>query len=280
MSISITNSGQSFLFSSGVHTPHGLEIPSANTPPSSPSVGSTYFDTVLNQVRIYNGSVWQSTPGPTGTTGSTGSTGTTGSTGKTGSTGSTGTTGSTGSTGTTGSTGITGSTGSTGSTGITGSTGSTGPVGPVGPAGSSSSGPVFSAYAYGQQTNIANSVISFDRVDIDTDDVYNATNSRWTPGVAGYYQINTLVSCVVSAGSGDAYVVLRKNGSTWLTSSSRYSTSSQFMPLNISTIVYLSATDYVDIYGSATATVNTNATFGPGTNKTWVYFNGCFLRSQ
>ena len=102
------------------------------------------------------------------------------------------------------------------------------------------------------------------------------SSNKWTPGVAGYYQINALVSCVLGSGSGDAYIVLRKNGN-WFKAGSRFSTSS-FMPLSISTVIYLTDTDYIDIYALTSATVNTLATFGVGTNQAWVYFNGCYLR--
>jgi len=255
--------------------------------PSEASVGSMYFDTEVNQLLVYNGEEWSSgagaagAQGPTGAKGEQGLKGTKGDQGPTGITGSVGTKGDQGPTGITGSVGTKGDqgpTGITGPTGTKGDLGSTGVTGPKGESGSGTLGPAFSAYASGGSQSISNAVIAFNLEEFDTNTSYNTTNNRWTPGVAGYYHINTLVSCKVDSGSGDAYVVLRKNGSTWLKASTRYATSLQFLPLAINTVIYLNATDYIDVFGVASATVSTNATFGAGTNQAWVYFNGCFLR--
>jgi hypothetical protein len=119
-------------------------------------------------------------------------------------------------------------------------------------------------------------VIRFNVEEFDTNGTYDISNSRWTPGVAGYYQINALV-WARSTGSGDGYLTLRKNGNG-IKTSTRYATST-FMPFTINTIVQLSATDYIDIYATTSATVDTNPTFGPGTNQLYVYFNGCCLKT-
>jgi hypothetical protein len=137
--------------------------------------------------------------------------------------------------------------------------------------------PAFAAYANGQQTNIGNSVIQFDRKEFDTHGKYDTSSYRWTPSVPGYYQINALVSCKSTAGSGDAYLTLRKNG-TAIKGSTRYGVGT-FMPLTINTIVYLSDTDYVDIYANTSGTTDTMGVFGSATNQMWVYFSGSYVRS-
>lgn len=95
----------------------------------------------MADVRVWNGSTWQSIKGPTGPQGDVGPTGPQGSQGATGPTGAqgavgpTGPTGATGSPGSQGETGPTGPTGATGVQGPTGPTGATGVQGPTGPTG-------------------------------------------------------------------------------------------------------------------------------------------------
>jgi hypothetical protein len=133
--------------------------------------GAVYFDSVANQTKICDGSVWNNYTGPTGPTGATGAAGTTGTAatvsagtvttggagtsasvsnsgtsnaavfnftiprGDAGATGSTGPTGATGVTGSQGPQGNTGATGAQGPQGIQGATGPTGATGSTGPAG-------------------------------------------------------------------------------------------------------------------------------------------------
>jgi hypothetical protein len=250
--MSITNSNNKLVFTNGIVIPNikcddSLIIPSTQP---SPELGSLYLNTSNNTLSVFNGSSWVSTPGPTGQTGQAGSNGSQGPTGQ------------------------------PGQPGTNGSNGSQGPTGQPGqPGANGSSGPAFSAYASGQQTSIGNSVITFNMEEFDTDNTYNTSNSRWTPGVAGYYQINALVTCVfASGGAGDIYINLRKNG-TQIKGSTRYSSTASFIQPSIHTIVYLSATDYIDIHCSTTTIFNTQNVFGMGTNQAWVYFNGCFLKS-
>lgn len=96
----------------------------------------------MTDVRVWNGSTWQSIKGPTGPQGDVGPTGPMGQAGAAGSTGPTGPQGETGPTGPVGSQGPQGETGPTGPTGAQGVQGPTGPTGaasnvtgPTGPAG-------------------------------------------------------------------------------------------------------------------------------------------------
>ena len=91
--------------------------------------GIIYFDSVANQTKICDGSVFNNYTGPQGIQGLTGPTGPTGGTGPTGSQGIQGLTGPTGLTGGTGPTGSQGIQGLTGPTGPTGAGGATGPAG-------------------------------------------------------------------------------------------------------------------------------------------------------
>ena len=110
--------------------------------------------------------------------------------------------------------------------------------------------PAFSAYQSSAQTGIATvttTKITFDTEEFDTNN--NFASSRFTPTVAGYYQVNggatvnsitPTISCIINIyKNGSNY----KNGCTAKPSTSNYATSIA------STLVYLNgSTDYVELY--------------------------------
>ncbi len=205
------------------------------SPGATAAAGAIYYDNVLGQIQVHNGSSWASGQGPQGADGASGP------------------------------------------QGPQGADGASGPQGPQGADGGAVSGPAFHAYQGSSQTGFTSQVIRFDNKEFDTHNAFNTTTYRWTPGVAGYYHINAMVWFQLNSGSGDVYFSLRKNGSP-IRNSSRFSTSG-FMPCTLSTTVYLSATDYLDIQSVSSATVNTQGTFGSGTNQTNVYFGGYLVRA-
>lgn len=142
--------------------------------------------------------------------------------------------------------------------------------------------PAFSAYQTSTQTpssgvftkvqfqNKSNAGLSW-----DTNNCYdNETNYRFTPTVAGYYQINACVN--FSSTNGISIVAIYRNGT-------EYKRSQQFNILlaiggnaygnNVSGLVYFNGTtDYAEIYvymGSGVATTASNLT----------YFDGCMVRA-
>jgi hypothetical protein len=171
-------------------------------------------------------------PGPTGSAGGTGPTGPfgTGPTGPTGAQGAastvTGPTGNTGALGTgptgaagaastvTGPTGVastvTGPTGNTGPTGSTGPTSATGPTGPIG----GSTGAAFSAAYTGSSTGMSTNpaIVPFNYVEFDTQGAWNAGTQKWTPTVAGYYDV--MMVCLLSwtSSAQQTAVIIYKNG--------------------------------------------------------------------
>jgi len=80
----------------------------------------------------------------------------------------------------------------------------------------SSGAPAFSASMSTTQslTTSTYTLIPFDTktggINFDTNSNFNTSNSRFTPTVAGYYQIN--ISYFVNAGSGQVYLLIYKNG--------------------------------------------------------------------
>jgi len=134
-------------------------------------------------------------------------------------------------------------------------------------------GPAFSAYANAATslTNGAFTKISFQVEDYDTNN--NFASSRFTPTVAGYYQISA--GSTVSGGTtAELTIAVYKNGaghrqgSDFITAGSQYAQS-------ISTLVYCNgSTDFIEIYlYIATAGKST----GTGENNVW--FNGAMIRS-
>jgi len=143
----------------------------------------------------------------------------------------------------------------------------------------SGTGPAFSANGNAAQS-IANNVwtkIAFNTELFDTNSNYDpTTNYRFTPTVAGYYQLNYSTNPSAAASGTFAFAVLYKNGvsialaalATNNTSTGTVSTGSFLVSMN-------GSTDYLEIYGYQ----NTGGglIFNGGANVT--YFNGFLARS-
>jgi hypothetical protein len=129
-------------------------------------------------------------------------------------------------------------------------------------------GPAFGAYA-GSATSLSGGAFTkvlFDTEEFDTNS--NFASSRFTPTIAGYYQINGYVS--VSTGTQLATSIY-KNGSDFKRGTNNRATSEGS---NVASLIYFNgSTDYVEIYCFATSTINNNA------SQPLTYFNGCLVRS-
>lgn len=132
--------------------------------------------------------------------------------------------------------------------------------------------PAFSAYA-NAVTSIPNAAITkvnFQVEDFDTNS--NFASSRFTPTVAGYYQINASVQFTGSTVNPLCYIT--KNGSQVKCGS--YTTGTFTGPVSVvSGLVYLNgSTDYVEVaaYHATGSSVNTLA--AADTTR----FDGCLVR--
>lgn len=137
--------------------------------------------------------------------------------------------------------------------------------------------PAFSAYLNGSQS-IASATatkIQFNTKEFDTANAFdNTTNYRFTPQVAGYYQINAFYAVYPSSGSlSSLYIFLFKNGSQF---KRNYTISSMSeASISISHVVYMNgSSDYLEVYAQTTGTSPT--VYGSATSQT--YFSGCLLR--
>jgi len=132
--------------------------------------------------------------------------------------------------------------------------------------------PAFSAYmSAGQALTLnTNTKLAFNTKSYDTANAYdNVTNYRFTPQVAGYYQVN---GCVQFGGVTDGYVVIYKNGAA-----DKYGLLCAARSAYIATIsaqVYLNgSTDYLELY----ALVTVSGTTASGSALT--YFQASMVRA-
>jgi hypothetical protein len=116
-------------------------------------------------------------------------------------------------------------------------------------------GPAFSAYLSANQTPITNGTFTKVRCNIeefDTASAYdNATNYRFTPQVAGYYQVNGSVN-ITSATNSEVLCVINKNDgsvtSKWGNYLTRAATANDASSV-VSALIYLNGTtDYVELF--------------------------------
>lgn len=111
-------------------------------------------------------------------------------------------------------------------------------------------GPAFSAYQSSAQTltSATNTKIQFQTKEFDTNSNYdNTTNYRFTPTVAGYYQVGGGFQVASSATGGS--IAIYKNGGGFKSGAGNpnATTSNQWQ---VSALVYLNgSTDYVELYG-------------------------------
>jgi len=130
--------------------------------------------------------------------------------------------------------------------------------------------PAFSAYKSGTQNLSASTwtKITFETENFDTDTKF--ASSRFTPTVAGYYQIIGQVGSASSSTSNNVYVAIYKNGTEELFT---YMHNRPYANAIVSRIIYLDSDDYVEIYANfSVASAVDNGNSGSG-------FNGAGIRS-
>ena len=130
-------------------------------------------------------------------------------------------------------------------------------------------GPAFSASAVGTFSIAANTwtKLQFNTEQFDTNSNYdNATNYRFTPTVAGYYQFNFVNAQLIA---GTCYLSIYKNGNS---GTNQYGASAN--PSG-STILYMNgSTDYVEVYA-----YNSSVLTGGPASSTLVCFSGALVRA-
>lgn len=135
-------------------------------------------------------------------------------------------------------------------------------------------GPAFSAYAAvaTSMTNNTFTKIGFDTEQYDTNN--NFASSRFTPTIAGYYQINAVVFTGGSTGVSGAGIY--KNGTQFMYGGQSPNSSGGTTCL-VGGLIYLNgSTDYVEIYAVQTTGGTISTQIGL---SSWNVFNGTLVRA-
>ena len=112
--------------------------------------------------------------------------------------------------------------------------------------------PAFSAHGPAQSIGNASwTKLTFDTEEFDTDGKF--ASDRFTPTVAGYYQISG--GLYFGATSGACVINIYKNGSGYKRGAQGTGVTGFGMATGVSALIYLDADDYVELYGN----VNTSA---------------------
>jgi hypothetical protein len=134
--------------------------------------------------------------------------------------------------------------------------------------------PAFSAIKTSNQTLNATTEtkITFDTEQFDTANCF--ASSRFTPTVAGYYQITGTLSFTNSA-TGYCNVWIYKNGSRFSRPTQLQLVNTTYNGFPFSYLVYMNgSTDYLEIYST---TANDSVVYGDATTS-FTFFQGCLLR--
>jgi hypothetical protein len=141
-------------------------------------------------------------------------------------------------------------------------------------------GPAFSAYAAAVLQTITSGSqqkVLFQTEEFDTNNNY--ANSRFTPTVAGYYQLNAEVRIDGTSGTGEMMIVIWKNGAEYKRGVNQQGTqiAANFWAMQVSSLVYANgSTDYFEIYVQQGSGADRTVTAVNSPNITW--FNGCMVR--
>lgn len=141
-------------------------------------------------------------------------------------------------------------------------------------------GPAFSAYQSVAQIGLSSAIfykITFDVEEFDTNN--NFASSRFTPTVAGYYQVSGGFSISVLNSAPTALVAFYKNGSLFKAGGNGKGSPSNFVGAGASALIYMNGTtDYLELYGY----VDLDTVSGPYTTRpsqSATYFQAALIRS-
>lgn len=140
-------------------------------------------------------------------------------------------------------------------------------------------GPAFSAYMINGSANQTITSATFTKIKIDTEEFdtancFDTSLYRFTPNVAGYYQISGVMGTSGSTTLTRAMLLLYKNGASYKRFGDFY-TASTGNTFGSSTLVYMNGTtDYLELYAYISAIT---AVIDYGSSVTW--FTGSFVRN-
>jgi hypothetical protein len=142
-------------------------------------------------------------------------------------------------------------------------------------AGVAGNGPAFSAWQSTDQTGLSSNTYTkcnFQTEEYDTNS--NFASSRFTPTVAGYYQVNWGSDILATGGGTGFMAALYKNGTLEKSGSGIWIGSATEVQVVGSALIYCNgSTDYIEIYGYFVVGQNTDA------RQVCTYFNGSLVRN-
>jgi hypothetical protein len=136
-------------------------------------------------------------------------------------------------------------------------------------------GPAFSAYIASTQTIAAATWVklSFDTKTFDTNTNFDTSTKRFTPTVAGYYQINGTIQPLGS--NINAYIAAYKNGTINQYGTFSGASTASNPIISISTLIYCNgSTDYIELYVNSSGTTVSGGSAGSISN-----FSGFMARA-
>lgn len=133
--------------------------------------------------------------------------------------------------------------------------------------------PAFSAYQSSAQSALTSNTwtkILYQTEEFDTNANYDTSTSRFTPTVAGYYQVNA--SVFWPATTTFSGIRIYKNGSS--AKQGQWSGSASAGNAVVSALIYMNgSTDYLEIYGNTSTSQTTTA------SQSEVYFQASLVRA-
>jgi hypothetical protein len=145
-------------------------------------------------------------------------------------------------------------------------------------------GPAFAAYP-STGVNISsntNTKVTLNTELYDTNNCFDTSNSRFTPTVAGYYQIN--FTCNTSASNNKSYLnfnIIYKNGSAYLGQYAVFPAGNvQNYCGDLSQLIYMNgSTDYLEFYANVYVASGTPSISGGGGTSTSTLVSGYLART-
>ena len=136
--------------------------------------------------------------------------------------------------------------------------------------------PAFSAYGTAKQSISHNTLtkIAFNTEAFDTNSNYDTTTYRFTPNVAGYYQVNATIGSTPNT-TGVVLFAFYKNGSFYHRVNA-VPNSNQGPDVGGATLIYMNGTtDYIEVYGYQ----NSGGALNCGSDAAAYPFTGILVRA-
>jgi len=138
--------------------------------------------------------------------------------------------------------------------------------------------PAFSAYNSNSQSvsNASYTKIQFNTKEFDTNSCYdNTTNYRFTPTVAGYYQVNLAIGNGSGNATGYTLGLIYKNGSAFKTNLGQPSVNGP--STSVSAIIQMNgSTDYLEGYWYQ----NSGGALNTGSGQQYTVFSAAMIRNS